>query len=146
LNVNELVFISAQKGSFLKDAASQGIALLFPDTSPRGANIEGEDDTWDFGTGELTIVVVGGSIFIDVNSTGAGFYLNATKPKFAHHYNMLTHVTIELPQVIQAAGLPIVNRCSFMLSILLNRRTRISADSLFLDIAWEGKRPPHLKL
>lgn len=30
-----------------------GIALIFPDTSPRGAGIEGEDTDWDFGTGEL---------------------------------------------------------------------------------------------
>jgi S-formylglutathione hydrolase len=33
--------------------------------------------------------------------------LNATKPKYAKHYNMLTHVSLELPQVIEAAGLPI---------------------------------------
>ncbi|KAJ7169701.1 carbohydrate esterase family 1 protein [Mycena filopes] len=65
-----------------------GIALLFPDTSPRGAGVDGEDADWDFGT-------------------GAGFYLNATNPAFAKHYNMLTHVTLELPQVLGAAGLPI---------------------------------------
>ena len=40
-----------QKGGFTRDAAQRGIALLFPDTSPRGAGIEGEDDDWDFGTG-----------------------------------------------------------------------------------------------
>jgi hypothetical protein len=40
-----------QKGGFIRDAAQHGIALLFPDTSPRGAGIEGEDDDWDFGTG-----------------------------------------------------------------------------------------------
>jgi len=78
----------AQKGGFIRDAASEGIALVFPDTSPRGAGIEGEDENWDFGT-------------------GAGFYLNATNPKYSKHYNMLTHVTIELPQVIEAARLPI---------------------------------------
>ncbi|GBE77809.1 carbohydrate esterase family 1 protein [Sparassis latifolia] len=78
----------AQKGGFLGDAAKEGIALLFPDTSPRGAGVEGEDDDWDFGT-------------------GAGFYLNATNPKYAKNYNMLTHVTVELPEVIQAAGIPI---------------------------------------
>ena len=39
---------------------------------------------------------------------GAGFYVNATAPKWAKHYNMLTHVTIELPQVLEAAGLPLV--------------------------------------
>lgn len=78
----------AQKGSFLGVASAQGIALLFPDTSPRGAGIEGEDKDWDFGT-------------------GAGFYLNATNPKYVKHYNMFTHVTLELPQVIEAAGLPV---------------------------------------
>ncbi|KAH7914797.1 carbohydrate esterase family 1 protein [Hygrophoropsis aurantiaca] len=78
----------AQKGGFMRDAAAQGIALLFPDTSPRGAGIEGEDTDWDFGS-------------------GAGFYLNATNPKYSKHYKMLTHITEELPQVIEAAGVPI---------------------------------------
>ncbi|KAF7339625.1 S-formylglutathione hydrolase [Mycena sanguinolenta] len=78
----------AQKGGFFGPAAAKGIALLFPDTSPRGAGIEGEDADWDFGT-------------------GAGFYLNATNPKFSKHYNMLTHVTFELPQVLGVADLPI---------------------------------------
>ncbi|KAI0785079.1 carbohydrate esterase family 1 protein [Abortiporus biennis] len=78
----------AQKGGFLGPAAKEGIAILFPDTSPRGAGIEGEDVDWDFGT-------------------GAGFYLDATNPKYSKHYNMLTHVTIELPKVIEEAGLPI---------------------------------------
>jgi len=78
----------AQKGAFLGDAAKEGIALLFPDTSPRGAGIPGEDDDWQFGT-------------------GAGFYLNATSPTYAKHYNMLAHVTQELPAVIEAAALPV---------------------------------------
>jgi S-formylglutathione hydrolase len=81
---------SAQKGTFLSDASAQGIAILFPDTSPRGAGIEGEDADWDFGT-------------------GAGFYLNATNTKYSKHYNMATYVTLELPQVIEAAGIPIVH-------------------------------------
>lgn len=42
-------------------------------------------------------------------AVGAGFYLNATNPKYEKHYNMLTHVTKELPEVIQQAGLPIVS-------------------------------------
>ncbi|KAJ7071204.1 carbohydrate esterase family 1 protein [Mycena amicta] len=61
-------------GGFFGPASTEGIAILFPDTSPRGAGVDGEDADWDFGT-------------------GAGFYLNATKPS--------------LPQVITAAGLPI---------------------------------------
>lgn len=32
-------------------AAELGLALVVPDTSPRGLGIEGEDDSWDFGTG-----------------------------------------------------------------------------------------------
>ena len=42
---------SSQKGNFLGPAAKEGIAILFPDTSPRGAGIEGETDSWDFGVG-----------------------------------------------------------------------------------------------
>ncbi|KAF8481042.1 carbohydrate esterase family 1 protein [Russula ochroleuca] len=78
----------AQKGNFLGPAAKEGIAILFADTSPRGAGIEGEDDDWDFGT-------------------GAGFYLDATNPKYALHYNMRTHIQFEIPQVLEIAGLPI---------------------------------------
>ena len=83
---------SAQKGGFFGAAAAQGIAILFPDTSPRGAGVPGEGDAWDFGI-------------------AAGFYLDATKPEYSKHYNMYTHVTSELPEVIKAAGLPIV--CHF---------------------------------
>jgi S-formylglutathione hydrolase len=42
---------STQKGTFLGPAAKEGIAIVFTDTSPRGAGIEGEDDDWDFGIG-----------------------------------------------------------------------------------------------
>jgi S-formylglutathione hydrolase len=41
----------AQKGGILNTAGKEGIAVVFPDTSPRGAGIEGEDEDWDFGTG-----------------------------------------------------------------------------------------------
>jgi len=78
----------AEKGGFMRDAATEGIAILFPDTSPRGAGIEDETATWDFGV-------------------GAGFYLNATRSKWAKHYNMLDHVTKELPEVIETAGIPV---------------------------------------
>ncbi|KZV91337.1 putative esterase D [Exidia glandulosa HHB12029] len=72
------------KGGFLRDAADAGIALIFPDTSPRGAGVQGEDDDWQFGT-------------------GAGFYLNATADKWAKNYRMRAHIIEELPAVIQAA-------------------------------------------
>ncbi|KAI6153744.1 carbohydrate esterase family 1 protein [Pisolithus tinctorius] len=79
---------AAQKGGFMRDAAAEGIAIIFPDTSPRGAGIQGEDDHWDFGT-------------------GAGWYVDATHPQWAKHYRMFTHVTQELPQIIEASGLPV---------------------------------------
>lgn len=42
----------AQKGGILNTAGKEGIAVVFPDTSPRGAGVEGEDDDWQLGTGE----------------------------------------------------------------------------------------------
>jgi S-formylglutathione hydrolase len=41
-----------QKGFAQKAASELGVAIVAPDTSPRGADIEGEDDGWDFGTGK----------------------------------------------------------------------------------------------
>ncbi|KAL8277820.1 hypothetical protein RQP46_009803 [Phenoliferia psychrophenolica] len=76
------------KGGFIRDAAAEGIALVFPDTSPRGAGIEGEDADWDFGT-------------------GAGFYLDATSEAYSKHYNMYTLITSELPSVLAASTLPL---------------------------------------
>ena len=72
-----------QKAGSQKYAAELGIAIVCPDTSPRGCNIEGEDDSWDFGT-------------------GAGFYVDATEEKWKSNYNMYSYVTKELPGVIEA--------------------------------------------
>lgn len=58
-------------------AAELGLALVFPDTSPRGANVPGEADSWDFGT-------------------AAGFYLDATEPAWAKHYRMESLLIREL--------------------------------------------------
>ena len=44
-----------QKGGFLNTAGEEGIAVVCPDTSPRGAGVEGEDEDWDFGTGEWVL-------------------------------------------------------------------------------------------
>ncbi|TIB78836.1 hypothetical protein E3Q23_00649 [Wallemia mellicola] len=79
---------AAQKGAFFEEAAKQGIALVFPDTSPRGAGAPGEDDSYDFGT-------------------GAGFYVDATTPEFSKHYNMYTYITKELPGKLKLSGLPL---------------------------------------
>ncbi|RKF55909.1 S-formylglutathione hydrolase [Erysiphe neolycopersici] len=87
-NIPVLLFLSgltctgnncAEKG-FLQCAASQnGIAVVFPDTSPRGLSIQGEDDSYDFGT-------------------GASFYLNATQPPWSANYQMESYITKELPE------------------------------------------------
>ena len=69
------------KSNAQRKAAEHGIALVVCDTSPRGLNIDGEDKDWDFGT-------------------GAGFYLNATEPKWKQ-YRMYDYVVKELPEVIK---------------------------------------------
>lgn len=52
-----------------------------------GCNIEGEDDSWDFGS-------------------GAGFYVDASEDKWKNNYRMFSYVTKELPSVI-AANFPV---------------------------------------
>ena len=68
-------------------AAELGLALVIPDTSPRGENIPGEDAQMDVGT-------------------GAGFYVNATQAPWAAHYRMYDYIRDELPAVVNA-NLPI---------------------------------------
>lgn len=66
-------------------AAELGLALLMPDTSPRGANLPGEADSWDFGV-------------------GAGFYLDATHAPWSRHWRMESYLMKELlPQLAQHA-------------------------------------------
>ena len=64
-------------------AAELGIALVVPDTSPRGLGIAGEDASYDFGL-------------------GAGFYVDATEPPWSRGYRMYSYVTEELPKTIAA--------------------------------------------
>ncbi|KAI0167532.1 carbohydrate esterase family 1 protein [Pestalotiopsis sp. NC0098] len=72
-----------EKGFFQQWAAKAGIAVLYPDTSPRGADLPGETDSWDFGA-------------------GAGFYVNATQAPWSKHYHMEAYVAEELPAAIFA--------------------------------------------
>lgn len=69
-----------QKAGAQQVAAKLGIAIICPDTSPRGVNIPGEDDSYDFGS-------------------GAGFYVNATQVPWAEHYQMYDYVAKELPEL-----------------------------------------------
>ncbi|SSW67538.1 S-formylglutathione hydrolase [Achromobacter veterisilvae] len=68
-------------------AAELGVMLVAPDTSPRGANVPGEDESWDLGT-------------------GAGFYVDATTPAWLAHYRMYSYVTQELHGIVTGGALP----------------------------------------
>ncbi|KAK5123365.1 hypothetical protein LTR85_002797 [Meristemomyces frigidus] len=73
----------AEKGFFQAKASEKGIAVVYPDTSPRGLNIAGEDDSYDFGS-------------------GAGFYVDATKEPYSKGYKMQSYITDELPKALFA--------------------------------------------
>ncbi|KAA5607656.1 S-formylglutathione hydrolase [Roseospira marina] len=62
-------------------AAQHGLVVVAPDTSPRGLDLPGEHDTYDFGS-------------------GAGFYVDATQEPWSRHYRMHSYITEELPVVI----------------------------------------------
>ncbi|GAW34658.1 S-formylglutathione hydrolase [Roseovarius sp. A-2] len=61
-------------------AAEQGIALVFPDTSPRGDDVA-NDDAYDLGQ-------------------GAGFYVNATQEPWTPHFRMWDYLADELPALL----------------------------------------------
>ena len=61
-------------------AAEQGIALIFPDTSPRGEHVA-DDEAYDLGK-------------------GAGFYVNATQSPWAPHFQMWDYIAEELPSLV----------------------------------------------
>ena len=63
-------------------AAEQGIAICFPDTSPRGSDVP-NDDAYDLGQ-------------------GAGFYIDATQAPWDKNFNMWSYTTEELPALIGA--------------------------------------------
>lgn len=68
-------------------AAELGIALVVPDTSPRGLNIPGEATSYDFGL-------------------GAGFYVDATEAPWSQGYRMYSYVVGELREIV-AANFPV---------------------------------------
>jgi len=71
-----------EKGEYRRVAAELGLAIVCPDTSPRGENVPDEDN-WQFGS-------------------GAGFYLDATVPPYDANYRMYSYVLDELPGVVAA--------------------------------------------
>ena len=61
-------------------AAEQGIAIIFPDTSPRGEDVA-DDEAYDLGQ-------------------GAGFYIDATEEPWSKHYKMWSYIADELPALV----------------------------------------------
>lgn len=72
-----------EKGEYRAAAASHGVILVAPDTSPRGPGVPDEPDNWQFGS-------------------GAGFYVDATEAPYATNYRMASYVLEELPGLIAA--------------------------------------------
>jgi len=73
-----------QKSGALQIAAKLGIAIVAPDTSPRGENVpDAPDGAYDLGQ-------------------GASFYVNATEEPWKHHYQMYDYVVHELPELIES--------------------------------------------
>ncbi|MDC1231089.1 S-formylglutathione hydrolase [Octadecabacter sp.] len=72
---NAMVKAGAQAG-----AAEQGIAIVFPDTSPRGDDVP-NDEAYDLGQ-------------------GAGFYIDATQEPWSQHFKMWTYTAEELPALL----------------------------------------------
>ena len=71
----------AIKAGAQRFASQHGVALISPDTSPRGAGVPGESASWDFGV-------------------GAGFYLDATQEPWSKHYRMYSYVVDELRETV----------------------------------------------
>jgi S-formylglutathione hydrolase len=72
----------SQKSGFQRLAEKYQVAVVIPDTSPRGEQVA-DDGAWDLGQ-------------------GAGFYLNATQDPWAKHYNMYTYITDELSAIVSS--------------------------------------------
>ena len=70
-----------EKGEYRRVAAELGLAIIAPDTSPRGADVPDEPDNWQFGS-------------------GAGFYVDATEAPYETHYRMYSYIRDELPALV----------------------------------------------
>lgn len=74
----------SSKAGAQRVAAELGLALIMPDTSPRGEGVPDDaNGAYDFGL-------------------GAGFYVNATEPLFSLHYQMYDYIAAELPALVEA--------------------------------------------
>jgi len=111
------------KAGALRMAAELGIAIVAPDTSPRGEDVA-DDDGYDLGK-------------------GAGFYVNATQAPWSRHYQMYDYVVNELPQLIEST-FPVSDKRSIAghsmgghgaLTIAMKNPDRYSSVSAFSPIS-----------
>lgn len=124
-----------QKAGALKLAAELGIAIVAPDTSPRGDDVPDDvDEAWDFGL-------------------GAGFYLNATEQPWSKHYQMYDYIVDELPALIES-NFPINDKRTISghsmgghgaLVIALRNPSRYKAASAFSPISHPTESPWGIK-
>lgn len=70
-----------EKGEYRRMAAELGVAIICPDTSPRGEHVPNEPDNWQFGS-------------------GAGFYVDATVAPYDTHYQMSSYILNELSDLV----------------------------------------------
>ena len=113
-----------QKAGAQRVAAELGMAIVCPDTSPRGNSVaDDENGAYDLGL-------------------GAGFYVNATQAPWATHYKMYDYVVSELPSLIEA-NFPVTTQRAISghsmgghgaLTIALNNTDRYSSVSAFSPI------------
>lgn len=112
-------------------AAELGLMLVAPDTSPRGANVPGEAEAWDFGV-------------------GAGFYLDAVREPWARHWRMESYITGELRGLVGAHFPADLARCGIFghsmgghgaLTLALRHPDLYRSVSAFAPIAAPGLCP-----
>lgn len=86
--------VCTKGGPLFKELSDRRMAFIAPDTSPRGAGIAGETDSWDLGV-------------------GAGFYVDAVTAPWSSHYRMYSYVLEELLPLV-AKEFPTVDthRCT----------------------------------
>jgi len=106
-------------------AAELGVAIVVPDTSPRGLGYPGEADAYDFGL-------------------GAGFYVDATQAPWSEGYRMYSYVTNELPAYVERHFAVVAGRAGIFghsmgghgaLTIALKNPGRYRSVSAFAPIA-----------
>lgn len=119
------------KAGAQRAAAELNMALLMPDTSPRGAKVPGEAADWDFGV-------------------AASFYLDATREPWAKHWRMESYLISELlPFVVEHFGIDVSRIGIFghsmgghgALTLALKHRDRFASVSALAPIAAPTRAP-----